>query len=597
MKESAGWLYVNPSALIAIAEKAAAENGGEESARVKVVLNALGIDKLNSILSSLTFAGGEPSMEFYAGADEAAASKGIFALIGTKGPPKDLLQIAPLDSPYGVAGGSFNFAALLPLVRSVVTAIEPNAMPQVEGLLAQGNALVKFDIEKDFINNFEPEFVTAQTPNDTAMPLSFSPGMCGAMRLKDGAKFEDCLAKLKAFAEEKKLSERVPALYAKFDVTTYKGSKIYYLSQIINGGMALCVVKDKLIFGNSLNAAKRGIDQMAASSNIAANKDFQTAMARVAGAPFDAEKMPINFAYSTDRGSGGGVLLMTGLGIAGGTSALAGLSEALNQGRELAVEPQVEMMPGLDELVRHAAGRTALAILNAVDLNLWPDEDFFIRYRQPHASVGIKTAKGWMSRTEVPPPMPQYGSAASVVPLAIVAFGAVGIASARQQAQMAQMQMMQAQVQAQGQVIPPPQVPAPRRLRGANNLTRLHQAILTYEIDKNAFPANPADLYPTYVEDLAIFKNPAQPNEDAGYTLVTGVSSAGPDDILAYENPVKGAAPKARNVLRTGGTVEQMTDDEFQKAIKATEENVKKAGKKFATVPISVKEISKKKKE
>src|SRR5205085_167413 len=115
-----------------------------------------------------------------------------------------------------------------------------------------------------------------------------------------------------------------------------------------------------------------------------------------------------------------------------------------------------------------------------------------------------------------------------------------------------------------------------------------------YENDKNAFPTNPADLYPTYLNDIRVFQSPGHVDEDVSYTLVTGVTSENARDVLAFENPAKGTATPMRNVLYTSGMVVMVQEDEFQRDLKETESNVKRAGKKFGTVPMSMKEISKK---
>ena len=182
MKDSAGWIYANPAALIEIAEEAAAAQGGEQSERVKAVLGALGINKINSLLTAFTFSGAEPAMETYIGTAEEGPPAGIFALVGTKGASKDLLQIVSPDTPY-VAASSFNFAGVIPLLRKTLNMVDQNTIVQLDAALAQANAMLKFDLQKDLLENIGSEFVTSQTPFDTAMPLSFSPGMVGVVRL------------------------------------------------------------------------------------------------------------------------------------------------------------------------------------------------------------------------------------------------------------------------------------------------------------------------------------------------------------------------------------------------------------------------------
>lgn len=584
MKDSAGWIYANPATLIAIAQDAAAAaKGGEESAKIKAVLEVMGVDKLSSLMVGVSFAGGEPNTEVYLGTTDAAPTKGIFSLVGTKGPSKDLFQIAALDAPY-VAGGSFNCAGILPMIRSVLAIVDPAANAKIDEGMANVKELLKFDIQKDFLDNLGSDFVMAQTTFDTAVPLTMSPGLVGAMRVKDPAKIEECLAKLKTAADTNKLNDKIPAFYVKYDMAVYKGTKIYYISQLINGSAALCVVKDHLIIGNSLNAAKRGIDQMAVSSNILSSKDFQSAVARVGGAAFDADKPPLSFAYSTDMGSGGGMLLLTGLSVTAETAALAGIAEAIGKGKEVELDAGPPDLLGLGVLRLKPSGRAVLDVANSVDLNRWPDEEFFVKRRQSHASVGMKTAKGWFSRAEFPPPMPHYGNSALMVS-AVAVVAAVAIPN-----YMRARNVAVAQAQAQAVAVIPPAAAGVM-----NNLRQLHLAMTLYETDHNALPKSPADLFPQYINDAAVFKNPAQPDQDVAFTMVTGVLSKDADALLAYENPPAKQAANGRNVLKTDGSVEHVSDADFKQLLKDTEEIITKAGRKFGTVPISVKGLSKKK--
>ena len=588
MKTSAGWMYVNPAALIEIVEEQAAAKGNPDIAKIQSVVKAVGVDKLNSFLMGLTFEGGEPCVEAYIGHADDAPKNGLFSLAGTAGPSKALLQIAAPDAPY-VAGASFNFGAVFPMVRTIVSSLDPNAGKQLEAGLAQISAMLQFDIEKDLLQNLDGDFVSAQTALDTSAPLSMSPGMVSVMHIKNPAKVEDCFVKMITFADAMKVPEKVPPFYVRYNTVTYKGTKIYYVSQLINGSFAVAVVKDNLLIGTSLNAAKRGIDQWTSGTNITSNKDFQSSIARVSGKPFDAEKLPFSFAYSTDVGSGGGMLLLTGLAITAETAAAAGIAEAVNQGKPLPPEPGGPDMFGLGELKSKAGGRAALNILNGMDLNRWPDEAFFVGRRQSHASVGMKTEKGWLSRSEFPPPMPHYGSAV-LIPAVVAVVAAVAIPNLMRAKQAAQIQNpMINQI--------PPQAPlnAGKAAGAMNNLRQIHLAVTLYETDHNMLPTKASDLFPQYITDASVFKDPANPKRELSYTLITGVQSKDADALLAYEEVSEARAKNGRNVLKTDGSVEHLSDADFKQLLKETEEIVTKGGRKFGSVPFTIKDIANKK--
>src|SRR5207237_1310540 len=154
-------------------------------------------------------------------------------------------------------------------------------------------------------------------------------------------------------------------------------------------------------------------------------------------------------AYAEDYGSGGGVLLLTGVGIVSGTAAVSALSELANQGRELAVPMQNNP---LDAITRRPAGVAALKVADGLDWNLWPDEEFFIKRRQAHAAVGMKTEKGWFSRTEFPPPSPHYGSVSPLMPIMVAAIALPALFAARAQAAARVAENFQAQAQLQREV-------------------------------------------------------------------------------------------------------------------------------------------------
>ncbi|HLX61221.1 MAG TPA: hypothetical protein VKX17_08055, partial [Planctomycetota bacterium] len=414
---------------------------------------------------------------------------------------------------------------------------------------------------------------STQTPHDTGEPLSFSPGMVASFKLKNGTgpKVEESIKKIQTVVNVLLAQQKIPAVFAKVKNAAYKGTTIYYYNALVslNGSLVLAVVKDQLIYGDSLNAVKRSLDQLGSGTNILSNKSFQTALARVSGQPFDAAKLPLSFAWSEDYGGGGGVFVLALAGVATGTAVVSGISEVANMGRPLPPEPGAPNP--FDEITRHAGGRAAVKVLDGLDLNLWPEEDFFIKHRQSHASFGMKTERGWFSRSEFPPPMPRYGN---ISPMLIVA-GVAMIAAVAMPA------FARARSVAQVAVI-------------NNNLRQIHMAIATYELDNGTIPRDLADLYPKYVDDVRVFQNPTHPGEDAAYTYMSGVLSSDAGAILAYEN---NADQGFRNVLKTDGSVIRVGEEEFTQMIKATEDAARKLGRTVKPTPVSMKEISKKKKE
>src|ERR1043165_228648 len=164
MKDSAGWLFVNPSTILTYIDQLIPLANDPELAKVRPVLNALGLDSLRALQLGLSFSGGEPAVEAYIGTN--GAPKGIFDLMGTKGASKELFQVAAADAPY-VAAGSFDLSKVLPLIRNVAKIVDPNGEKELNDGLAHAAEFLKFDIEKDVLGNLDSEFLFTQTAHDT----------------------------------------------------------------------------------------------------------------------------------------------------------------------------------------------------------------------------------------------------------------------------------------------------------------------------------------------------------------------------------------------------------------------------------------------
>ena len=555
-KSSAAWLYVNPPELLDLAAQAAKAKG--EKVDLKALFDTLGLGSLNALLLNLDFSGREAVCDVVLGKQ---GDTGIFSLFNARGVKKDALKIASLDAPY-VSAGSFNFSEVMPLIRKAVATAAPGQEGQLDNGLKQIAAWMKIDIEKDLLENIEPDFAMAQTPLDTTLPLSFQPGMVALFHLKNGAKMTSSLEKVFAVALVLG-APQLPPIVLKVGTTNYKGTKIYYFSQLLNGAHAFAVSKDNLIYGTSVNAVKRGIDQLAATSTILDNKDFQTAIARVSGQPFDAEKLPSSFSYAVDRGSGGGTLVVTALGIAEVTAILAGSAEGLAKGQLLdqpALPPMIANLPNIGDIARHPAMGVAVPILNAIDLNIWPDESFFAQYRTAHAAISFADANGWHARSEFPPPMPQYGSMGALLPIA----GAAIVASL----------VLPVIGRARG---------AAQHAASANNLKQIGLAYQMYINDNNAAPDSGASLFPKYIADKRVFQNPGHKDAAAGYTMIAGIQSSDQGAMVAYETEGQDGN---RHVLMINGAVENLNEVEFQERLQATEAIVKKTGRQFKQVPL-----------
>lgn len=571
LHDPAAWFYVNPKGIAELADDIA--NKRNEKAMAKKLLSAFGLENLNSLFGSLTINAKEVSAEFFAGMPEGAAP----GLFNVRPIEKELLQVAAENAPF-VEAASMDFARILPAIREVIGALapDPNALQNFDKGLMQVNGLLQFDLQKDLLSNIEPAFVMTQTPRETGVPLTFNPGMVGVAKIKDPMTVERCMQKLKDTAEAM-MGHNVPALFARFATTKYKGTTIYYFNQILQGANAFCVSKNMLVYGNSVNAVKRGLDQLSSGTNILSNKDFQTAIARVSGQPFDAAKLPASFSYSIDTGGGGSELFLTLAGLALETGIVAGMSEGIQQGKQLEGPPPgfegFAMIPNVGPELSRPGVRAALNVLSTVDLNLWPDEEFFVKYRGAHASASTRGKDGWLVRSDLPPPMPVMNNGGALVPVAIVAVGAAValpvLARARD---------------------------AARRVANTGNLKQIGVAMMNYAAAHNdALPNKGEDLFPQYVNDLQVFKSSSlDAAQDIHYYIVPGLRvTDGAILIAAYEND---PPSKVRAVLFADGHVESLEEAAFNATLDQTARALKASGRKFEPVGISLKALMAKKK-
>ncbi|MGD0089174.1 MAG: DUF2950 family protein [Planctomycetota bacterium] len=216
-----------------------------------------------------------------------------------------------------------------------------------------------------------------------------------------------------------------------------------------------------------------------------------------------------------------------------------------------------------------------LALLRQVDLGFWPDQAFFAPYRKPAAALVRTDATGIHWQTEMPPPLPAspiVGSGPVLATVAVVAIGAgltmPVIARARDSA---------------------------RRVASASNLSQIAKGAFIYSTaNGNKFPAHPAELFPQYIANPQVFKNPRFPNEDVGYTWVSGMTADADmsNYLLAFENPPPGQQFAGRNVVLGQGTVEWREEASFQEALEATRQALKKANREMKLIPMSFREIT-----
>jgi hypothetical protein len=400
---TAGWLYVDlPSTTAVLAQLAPP---GSPNAPMLAAFKSLDSPDLTHAAAGLGFTPTDPIAELHLGF-AAPPKTGLFSLCGETAPVGAAgLKIAAPDAPY-VSAGHFQFSALLPLVRQVIQAVEPEAVPSFDQGLANLKQALGFDVQKDFLENLGSEVVAAQTHLDTAAPLSALPGLVWSVPVADPAKMEDCLNKLGAFLEKLPTQKQLPV---KLKTLSERGQTIHYFSALaLTPPYAFCVAGRRLLAATSVNALRRSLEQLEQPRDILSHREFQETLARLSGQPFNAQALPASFSYAVDTGSGTGALLLAGGGLASSAAALGALAGLKGAPADAVARPAGG--DAVEEFFKGPGGEVLLKVAQDVDLALWPDEGFFKPYRRASGCVVTFGPDGLYWRCELPPPLPGAGS-------------------------------------------------------------------------------------------------------------------------------------------------------------------------------------------
>jgi type II secretory pathway pseudopilin PulG len=402
---AAGWLYFAPDGLLNVIHRGMKDVAHiPEADKYKAAAQVLGVDSVSAWFAALSFRNGLPVLEGSMRLKKEAAEGALAVFVPPPAfsPKPEAFAIAAPDAPF-VSAGYINAAVIVPLIRQCVQAISPANVAQFDGVLEMARQTLRCDLQKDVLENVGAEFVAAQTPTDTAMPMSMMPGMVYSFPVKDPARFEAALKRIGAFLAA--LPPPIATQYH-FKTITIAGNPVYYVvGMLAPASPIFTLVKGRLLMGTSVNAVRRVLEQLNAPANILSNAAFQQTIARVTGKPFDPAHLPASFSYATDESSGTGSLLLTGAYVAAAGGMIAGLAELPVPGRPPMPAFGRGGNPALEFLMR-PAGQVVLPLASAVDLALWPDETFFHKYRMATALCSEVEAGVVRSRVELPMPGP-----------------------------------------------------------------------------------------------------------------------------------------------------------------------------------------------
>lgn len=318
------WSYLAPARIMDFVFQQTPLGADRDARMVAQALKALGMDSWQALGTGLGFKNERVEIR---GAMKLGAPGAGFCALWPAGTPvaAESLKIAEKNAPY-VAVSHFDASKLIPLLRSVTLAVEPKLEQHFDAGLAMIQNLLGIDVQADLLANFDTEIVTAQTEVDTSAPISLVPGLVLAVKLKDPARVDAALQKAVGA-----LAQITQGQLSQFSLkpVPYKDKTMHYISDgLVGAGPgAFIVLGDRLYYGTTVNALRRGLEQLECKESIVDQAGFQETIARLTGQPFDPAKLPAQFAFAADRGKGTGSLILSGLGLLGAGGALAALSE------------------------------------------------------------------------------------------------------------------------------------------------------------------------------------------------------------------------------------------------------------------------------
>jgi type II secretory pathway pseudopilin PulG len=151
-----GWLFAN------VPQIAAAIPMDADDRRIAA---ALGLDTLQGFAYSMSFSGDgflDTIVLHAPGADH-----GIVPLLRTKPTQHPLLGLVPRNAFFYEAGDGPAWRELLPKIRALIAAVDPDAIADVDAVLAKARAAIGVDVEKDVLGGLGGDYALYGALPDT----------------------------------------------------------------------------------------------------------------------------------------------------------------------------------------------------------------------------------------------------------------------------------------------------------------------------------------------------------------------------------------------------------------------------------------------
>lgn len=226
MQEPTSVFYEDIQAMLARANDAIKQAPNEQAARIwPQVRDTLGLKTLKRIMVASGFEGKDWGTQVFVEAPQPRT--GLFKLIGGKPLDDDILSAIPKGA-TSAGAGRCSVAGVLPLVRQLASAVDPNARQQLDQCLQNFTQATEVDVQKDLLDSLGDEWAYYTDPMQGGRGLA---GLTIVNRLKDPAKFEQSMAKVEDFALGQ-IQEQIhnPMIHLSFETTEVDGMKIHYLA-------------------------------------------------------------------------------------------------------------------------------------------------------------------------------------------------------------------------------------------------------------------------------------------------------------------------------------------------------------------------------
>jgi len=200
---------------------------------------------------------------------------GITKILSLEPVSEEVVKLVPQES-IGFSATTINIAGIWDETKRILSAVNPQALEQIQMQMANLKTQMGIDVEGDIINNLSKGMVAYNAFTSS----SEYPDMVGLIGLENGAAFRSTLL-------EKLLP--LAAFMVQFNTEEYQGQTLYFVdipAGVTTGQQGLTqvgfvVTDNHLMIASSPAAIKQAMDQSSSATSILQNALYQEASKRI----------------------------------------------------------------------------------------------------------------------------------------------------------------------------------------------------------------------------------------------------------------------------------------------------------------------------